>query len=499
MLLFSALPCLAGQQQAGTPTFRVNARAVLVDVVVTDSRGNPVTGLQKSAFHVFDNGRPQTINAFDVHSGAFQRGSEQTASQGSEPSNTSTGASPVRNVLLIDTSRMDVLVQMSLYKQFLRFVHDLPPNLPVAVFLRGYAAPVMLQNFTTDRALLNAAIAKAIPHLQKFKAGLSQPEAGDYIGPQRVADYLSQVPGRKNLLWFLGGIEANGPLALANAGISPGAGPENQDLRRTYDLLQKARVSIYPIDVRGLEPAGDVTLPDQHLREVAYAEDTGGKAFYNMNDVKTAADSALDNGENFYTLTYSPDDLRGNGSWHTLHVTVDGGKYQLSYRQGYYDDASPGSGKAAVNRTAMVAVKNSEIAQPDARSAPLFFRVQAALDKYPSRPPRRGRRIWKVHYDVPASELEQAFTDGIGRAQAGAAVLAFNQDGRVVGQISQEVTLKFEEAAFKAAPNAALSFDQLIDLPESGDTFLYVALWDAKTGRMGTVDMTVNPRKHKAK
>src|SRR5215472_4705255 len=265
---FLSLTCQQGAPPS--PTLRVNSRAVLIDVVVMDSNGNPVTGLQKSAFQIFDNGQPQAINAFEVHTGGIWKDSERLRprsngrSVAEEPS--------ARNVLLIDTSRMDIVEQMSLYKQLVRFVQNLPPHVPIAVFLRSYAFPVMLQDFTTDHVLLEAAIAKAIPHLQKFGAAVSNPEAADYLGPQRIADYLSQVPGRKNLLWFLCGTNAGRSISLANAGISQDPGDLSENMHRIYDLSETARVSIYPIDVRGLQPQTDVTLPSQHLRETTFAE-----------------------------------------------------------------------------------------------------------------------------------------------------------------------------------------------------------------------------------
>lgn len=495
-LLVPVLPCMAAQQDAGRPSFRVNAHSVLVDVVVTDSHGKPITGLPKSAFHVSDNGRPQTIASFDAHTGGLRPGSQQLTPR----ARPETGASPVQNVLLIDTSKMNLLLQMSLYKQLIRFVQTLPPNMPIAIFWRSHSAPVLLQNFTTDHALLQAAISKAIPHLQIFGAGTSLPEADDFRGPQWVAYYLAQIPGRKNLLWFIGMTDASGTLAMSKLGISPDAGPLNDDLRRTYDQLQQGRVSVYLIDVRGLNAGENNSAPSDHLREDGFAEGTGGKAFYNANDLTLAADQAVDDGENFYTLSYSPDDLRNNGSWHAVHVDVEGGSYRLSYRPGYYDDESQGRGKPAPTRTSMIAVKNSNIAEPDSHSDPLFFRVKAIrVGTINNIPPKRGFRYWKVHYDIPASELEHGFTNGVAAAEAGAAVVVFSQEGWVLSDKSQKVTLKFTEAAYKAEPNAALSFDQTIQLPEKTPTYLYVALWDATTGRMGTADLAVDERKHKTK
>ena len=47
--------------------FRVSSRAVLVDVIVTDQQGNPVTGLKQSDFAVTEQGKPQAIDFFEEH------------------------------------------------------------------------------------------------------------------------------------------------------------------------------------------------------------------------------------------------------------------------------------------------------------------------------------------------------------------------------------------------------------------------------------------------
>src|SRR5579863_5484762 len=54
----------AGQQQ---PTFSAGTRLVQVDIVVRNSKG-PVPGLTKEDFTILDNGKPQKIAVFSVHS-----------------------------------------------------------------------------------------------------------------------------------------------------------------------------------------------------------------------------------------------------------------------------------------------------------------------------------------------------------------------------------------------------------------------------------------------
>jgi len=49
------------------PTLKINSRAVLVDVVVSDKNGNPVKGLKQSDFTVLEDGKPQSLSFFEEH------------------------------------------------------------------------------------------------------------------------------------------------------------------------------------------------------------------------------------------------------------------------------------------------------------------------------------------------------------------------------------------------------------------------------------------------
>ncbi len=73
-----------------TLTLRASARLVSVDVVVTDSHGNAVTGLTKADFSVLENKSQQQINSFEEH-----RGSATTPASVLEPG-TFTNAIAVR-------------------------------------------------------------------------------------------------------------------------------------------------------------------------------------------------------------------------------------------------------------------------------------------------------------------------------------------------------------------------------------------------------------------
>ncbi len=70
LLIASAYPQTTAPDAANDrTTFRSNVRVVLLDVVVTDNKDEPVTGLPKNDFEVLEDGKPQTMASFDEHAG----------------------------------------------------------------------------------------------------------------------------------------------------------------------------------------------------------------------------------------------------------------------------------------------------------------------------------------------------------------------------------------------------------------------------------------------
>ena len=54
----------AQQQPSAAPTLKVYSRETIVDVTVTDAKGNPVHGLTRDDFTVEEDGHPQPISGF---------------------------------------------------------------------------------------------------------------------------------------------------------------------------------------------------------------------------------------------------------------------------------------------------------------------------------------------------------------------------------------------------------------------------------------------------
>ena len=186
-------------------TLQANSRVVLTDVTVTDAKGNPVRGLPQSAFQIFDDKQLQHIASFEEHSGAVTPVVLPAAKQGVYSNDFLEHLPPVLSVVVLDIINLDITDQMYLYYELTKFLGSVPNGQPVAIYLRAGEHTFLVQNFTSDRTLLLDALRKAIPRFPpQERAYLS-----DLDTMRQIANYLSQLPGRKNVIWFSGGLTSS--------------------------------------------------------------------------------------------------------------------------------------------------------------------------------------------------------------------------------------------------------------------------------------------------
>ncbi len=165
---------------------------------------------------------------------------------------------------------------------------------------------------------------------------------------QALARYLAPIPGRKNVMWVAGSFPIHFfPDTGARGKFSS---PYQSDVQRTANLLTADQVAVYPILATGLDPntvydSNNYGKPveadesDRSFNQIAMellARDTGGRAFYNTNDLSGAMSEAIDDGSKFYTLAYAPSNEKMDGKYRRIELKMAGGDYKLSYRRGYY-------------------------------------------------------------------------------------------------------------------------------------------------------------------
>ena len=169
-----------------------------------------------------------------------------------------------------------------------------------------------------------------------------------------VAWSLSGIPGKKSLIWATGGF----PFFMDTPSAVPG-GYLSILYERAVQALNDAEISVYPIDVRGLVnyyPNADASqrgarLNNSYTQSLSarswletttldtlkdFAEMTGGRAFYNTNDLTTSFARAADDAADYYLLTYYLDTRNTKPGWRPLKVKVHRPGTEVRARSGFF-------------------------------------------------------------------------------------------------------------------------------------------------------------------
>ena len=384
-----------------------------LDVIATDSRGNPVRDLKPEDLQVFEEHKSQQkIEHFEY----FEKLKTGDAPGGSLAAARS-APNVISNQLPLDRLKIPptVLLMDSLNTQtsnqalgrahMIQLLRTLPPDTTIAVFLLGSSLRI-LQGFTSDPALLRAALDQSISgaviqpnplndlgnasnymldntagmdtslglqsqlgEVQNFeKEEYSQTldlRARETLGAMaQIGQFLSGIPGRKNLIW----VSESFPLSVApdpESGNNPFGGIReySEQVKIVANALTDAQVAVYPMDVRGLQAqqslsaSENINLPQTrmngravanrlHVEGVdlqqsqntmdALAQDTGGRACKNSNDLAGCVTTALKDSASYYEMSFYPQNVNWDGRFHKIVVKTSRPGVKLSYRRGYY-------------------------------------------------------------------------------------------------------------------------------------------------------------------
>lgn len=383
-------PDLAPQASAAQPattTLKITTREVLLDVLVIDKAGEPVSGLKASDFKVTEEGAPQVVRRVDEHHPMPAADVEKLAALPPLPPNTFSNYTMVRNtnasiVILLDAMNSPLGVQMVMRQQLINYLKHMQPGPPVAIFQLD-ADMRLIQGFTSDpKVLLAAAESKRdMPSMARPTAApRSYTENSQYrrvlmdnlrSGMQMMGSYLAGYPGRKNLIWFTGRV----PMSIFGTGFGDpfrdglmvsGGADEASELT---DVLTVNRVAVYPVDTRGLVPLMPQAFESRprpgammnasnaafynHSNLDQIAEQTGGKAYYNTNDFTRVITDVVNTGSSYYSLAYATTNTKWNGELRRIKIEVDRPGVTVQHKQGYYAyslDQREHSGIAAIEQ-----------------------------------------------------------------------------------------------------------------------------------------------------
>jgi VWFA-related protein len=396
------------------PTVRIGSEEVLLDVVVRDKKGRPLTDLKADDIEVYEDGVKQQINS-------IRKVEKTDLIEGADASNNAAGAAPgyavdpLRQINLVTMvferlNNEGRLLARDAAREFLK--SELRRNVMVAVFALDQRLQV-LQQFTNDGAKLSAAVDRAtgaasskfaeqseaiqreLENLLRAQANL-EAASGAGIGQAVVEARLAEVTtnmlrqtddaqreqqgaatvfsllslirgqqrlaGRKTVLYFSEGLQ-----------LTPNLAPVFRD---AVGAANRANVSFYAIDARGLQTArqadaareslaaaaraneqqmrsrgGQAVTPEQikamdnaessilkNAQEnlASLSESTGGFLIANTNDLRSPMRRVAAELSSYYEISYVPQVREYDGKFRALTVKTSRQDVVLQTRSGYF-------------------------------------------------------------------------------------------------------------------------------------------------------------------
>lgn len=353
-LALAAFCALAGPAVAQEPQDRVegatvNVNEVLLDVLVTDSRGNVIVGLGPDDFVVTENGRPVDLSGVTFYSN--RRLLESSPALAKQAVSVEQGTEDRYFILFFDDMRHAAQEAPRLLSQQMEAAKcakgwvesELLPNDWVAVVSWDARLKVQ-QDFTNDRKALVQAIDDAIKGKARegnypsridaskgpsLMAGLptgkalSKETSTLYEAMQVLAEAGGKVRGRKNLLLFSYGLpgrtDAFGSFV-----------PDKKFFEPTVQTLNDNNVAAYMID---LTPAGTQHTLSDALNQMA--EETGGRYFFNITNFSTPLDQVAQENNGYYLLSYSAEKPAGRTGFQRVEVKTANPEFRVRSRVGY--------------------------------------------------------------------------------------------------------------------------------------------------------------------
>jgi VWFA-related protein len=384
--------------------FTARTELVLIPTLVTDKSGNHITGLKKEDFTVLENGGEQKVATFEEITSDPHRLSRPRNANPNEFSNSLTGGPSNRRVTLmvLDLVNTRFVDQAYARKDLLKYLtQSVDQREPTALYTLTRSGIQVIHDFTTDPRVLVAALHKVkgdtfqmvdSPEDVEAITGTASPDGSAGVDPgavqseaqklqtmmedtelnfqsfeqrlaitytlegmQQVAQALSGFPGRKSLIWASGGF----PFSVSDntMQLAPAGRDSLIDVlplyEHTWQLLNDAQISLYPVDVKGLEvvvvPSASMRNPgknygrnmsSKHLDTQAsfetFASMTGGRAYFNSNDLVKGFRDAVNDSAEYYMLGYYLDQSKTKPGWRKLAVKVKRDHVEVRARSGFF-------------------------------------------------------------------------------------------------------------------------------------------------------------------
>ncbi len=328
-----------------------------------------------------------------------------------------------------------------------------------------------------------------------------------------LARTLSGYAGRKNLIWiseaFPISIDPDLTLSTGSFNATRNYGP---DIAEASENLTNSQIAIYPVDARGLVgfsafsaastgrdkfgrslsrpgrmqqtmSAESAELQNAHGTMQEMADRTGGKAFYNRNDLDVAIRKSIEDGSTYYTLGYYPDNKDWNGKFRKVKVKIARQDVKLRYRLGYYalDPKIATEG----NQKHQAAIFGQALSLDYPISTALRFHAGVV------QPSEKTQNKVLVNFglDPHAISFEKQ-DDGLQHAMIDCAVQAYTEKGKLLKTEATTIKMSLQPDTFRKVMQTIVPCQKSIDLAP-GNYILRLGVMDDRNILIGTTTARV--------
>jgi VWFA-related protein len=374
------------QSDAQTPPrseIRVTSELVLANVVARDKKGNLIRDLKKEDFTLLEDDKKQEISTFD-----FENVDQMETAGAAEKTVTGEAAAgpagvlkksdaPVMNardrrviILYFDFSAMEPDQIDRCVDAAKKYINaQMQPADIVALVSLSTNMRVDL-DFTDDKTkILSVLSSYSTGSGEGFQMGDTgsaegTAESGGSFTPDDT-DYNTfsadwKLLALQSTMQALGKIEQKKSLIYFSNGISQTGNDNQSALRAATAAAVKNNVSIYTVDIRGLQafpPGGEAQSASLHGQSAyngaavssdlnsnaasqetlsTLAADTGGKAFFDTNDFSGVFTQVQKDSSAYYVLGFTSTNPLKDGHYRRLKVVVNRADVKLEFRPGYY-------------------------------------------------------------------------------------------------------------------------------------------------------------------
>ena len=494
------MPGAPAQDKPGQPfKLTVNARIVVLDVVITDKHGNKVrrADLKRDDFTIFEDGKPQTMRSFETPSAHEMPAKDKPVVNSAEDLK-KIGDAPV-TILVLDelNSRFE---DMSYSRNaMVKYLESQPPVLhdPTLLLIASNTTFQQMHDYTQDRDALIDVVHKHMPEYpwHMMNSGKGGPGAAERMvqvmsALLQIAQSSTGTPGRKNLIWVGNGFPTSDLTGLDDKT----AATIEAAIKRVTNRLLAARVTMYSINpAPGTTTTIDVESPD----DLALSQDenggdpfgqgaasfealttsTGGKAFRGRNDINNEIGEGIAAGDFYYTMSYTPSNASvDSAKFRNIRIVMKDPNLRATTRNGYYQETA-----AEANP---VLDKEAKAKQ---QKANLEMEISSALTTTISynglgvKAVKAGDGTYKITVD-DAGLTWAPDAAGVESAEATLVAGWYDAKNKLIGHVARE------EVSPRGDAHAGGVFSLPIVIP-AGTVRLRILARDAVSGRLGTVDI----------